>query len=367
MALQEEIDKARAEIRTDGYSMSIGELISLYQSDEIDIHPEFQRYFRWSPFQKSRLIESILLGIPIPQVFVAQRQDGLWDVVDGLQRLSTIYQFVGILKDEKGEQIPPLVLEKTKYLPSLAGKKWDDKYRPDESFTTAQRLIIKRSKIDVSIILSESGESSKYELFQRLNTGGAPLSDQEVRNSILIMMNPDMYRWMRNLSRSEDFQECIALTDRAISEQYDMDLLLRFIILRTLPDGQLKEIGDMGEFLTERMINIAERKELNFEEEEQAFNTTFSLLREQLDSQSFHKYDANKGKFLGGFLVSAYETVALGIGYNYKHVSGVKQHISDIIKNLWQNEEFISNSGSGVRASSRVPHIIPLGRRVFHP
>jgi hypothetical protein len=91
--LQEEIDKSRAIIRTDGYSMSIGEWISLYERSEIDIHPEFQRFFRWSPKQKSRLIESILLGIPIPQIFVAQREDGVWDVVDGLQRLSTIYQF----------------------------------------------------------------------------------------------------------------------------------------------------------------------------------------------------------------------------------------------------------------------------------
>ena len=129
MALQDEIDKARGEIRTDGYSMSIGEWISLYQSNEIDIHPEFQRFFRWSSFQKSRLIESILLGIPIPQVFVAQRQeDGVWEVIDGLHRLSTIYEFVGILKNEKGEPISTLTLEKTKYLPSLAGKKFEDKH-----------------------------------------------------------------------------------------------------------------------------------------------------------------------------------------------------------------------------------------------
>ncbi|HEV3200590.1 MAG TPA: DUF262 domain-containing protein, partial [Bryobacteraceae bacterium] len=111
MGLQEEIDKTRAEIRTDGYSVSIGEWISIYEKAELDIHPEFQRFFRWSTRQKSRLIESILLGIPVPQIFVAQRPDGVWDVVDGLQRLSTIYQFVGILKDEDGKVQDPLTLE----------------------------------------------------------------------------------------------------------------------------------------------------------------------------------------------------------------------------------------------------------------
>ena len=69
MALQDEIDKARNDIRTDSYSVSIGEWISIYEKEELDIHPEFQRFFRWTPTQKSRLIESILLGIPIPQIF----------------------------------------------------------------------------------------------------------------------------------------------------------------------------------------------------------------------------------------------------------------------------------------------------------
>ena len=59
--------------------MSIGEIISLYKENEMDIHPEFQRFFRWTIEQKSRLIESILLGIPIPSVFVAQREDGISD------------------------------------------------------------------------------------------------------------------------------------------------------------------------------------------------------------------------------------------------------------------------------------------------
>src|SRR5215472_7086781 len=110
MGLQEEIDKTRAEIRSDGYGVSIGEWISIYEKGELDIHPEFQRFFRWSLRQKSRLIESLLLGIPVPQIFVAQRADGIWDVVDGLQRLSTIFELAGILKDEKDTRIPALTL-----------------------------------------------------------------------------------------------------------------------------------------------------------------------------------------------------------------------------------------------------------------
>ena len=179
MSLQEEIDKTRQEIHTDSYSMSIGEWISVYQNNEIDIHPNFQRFFRWSDHQKSTFIESILVGIPIPPIFVSQRNDGVWDVVDGLQRLSTIYQFVGILKTEEQEQDKsPFALQKTTYLPSLEGKKWDDPNDPDNSLSQTQRLLIKRAKIAVNIIEKESDEMVKYELFQRLNTGGSIATPQ---------------------------------------------------------------------------------------------------------------------------------------------------------------------------------------------
>ena len=153
MSLFDEVNEKRKEIRTDGYAMSISEWASIYESKEIDIHPEFQRFYRWGDIQKTNLIESILLGIPIPPVFVSQRKDGIWDVVDGLQRLSTIYQFMGVLKDENQNNIDPLVLTGTKYLPSLEGKKWDNPEDEDNSFSQELRLIIKRSKINVSIIL----------------------------------------------------------------------------------------------------------------------------------------------------------------------------------------------------------------------
>src|SRR3972149_5896196 len=106
MGLDEEILKERAYIRSDGYPMSIGELINLYRDGELDIHPDFQRFYRWEKEQRSRLIESILLGIPIPSIFVSQRADGVWYVVDGLQRLATIFELVGALKDEQGRPQP---------------------------------------------------------------------------------------------------------------------------------------------------------------------------------------------------------------------------------------------------------------------
>jgi len=365
LALQQEIDKTRSEIRTDGYPVSVGEWMSIYEKGELDIHPEFQRFFRWSLKQKSRLIESLLLGIPIPQIFVAQRPDGVWDVVDGLQRLSTIFEFTGILRNEEGKEVDPLTLEATTYLSGLRGRRWDDEAHPDQSLTVTQRLLIKRAKIGVSIILKESDELAKYELFQRLNTGGSMLSDQEVRNSILVMMNRGFYQWLRSLSKDPNFTACVALSDRAIEEQYDMELVLRFTIFRTAGISSMTNLGDLGEFLTEQVKLRAQDRAFDYKSEEAAFRETFALLAETLGDDAFRKYDAEKRRFMGGFSVSAYEAVAIGIGWKPTKARARQSQLVDRVKDMWSDSEFVSNSGSGIRASSRVPKIIPYGRSAF--
>ena len=370
MPLQEEIDKTRQEIRTDGYLMSIGEWISLYEDNEIDIHPDFQRFFRWSDHQKSTFIESILLGIPIPPIFVSQRNDGVWDVVDGVQRLSTIYEFLGLLKTgDQEEDEYPVALQKTTYLPSLEGKKWDDPNDKENSLTQTQRLLIKRAKIAVNIVEKESDEMVKYELFQRLNTGGAIATPQEVRNCILLMLDKDLYELMRSLANHESFRSCIALSDRLYEEQYDMELVLRFILLFdkefNKEEKESKQLGgDVSVFLTEGMREMAKKKELNYSHIKEVFIKTFDVLDEALGDNSFKRYKPEQNRFLGGFLLSAYEVIALGVGSNYTNLPQTDK-IPELIKSIWSNETYKKWSGAGVNAARRLPYLIPLGREVF--
>jgi Protein of unknown function DUF262 len=366
--LQVEIDKKRQEIRQDNYSMSIGEWMSLYQQGEVEIHPEFQRFFRWNDYQKTRLIESIVLGFPIPPIFVSQQEDGIWDIVDGLQRLSTIYQFVGLLKDEDGKAVDRLILKATKYLPSLEGKMWEDPEHPEGShigLTPAQRLLIKRTKIDVNILQKESDPSAKYELFQRLNTGGSIANAQEIRSCILVSLNPNLYRWMKELSTNEDFQACIALNESALEEQYDIEILSRFLVLRTIDPANLKKLGDVDNFFTDKMTDIAKDADYDLQEESRAFTKTFELLNKCTSGESFRKYDLNKKKFSGGFLLAPFEAIALGIGYNYESSAGDPTDLRNKIISLWSNTEYTSAFGRGKDASSRLPKLIPLGREFF--
>jgi uncharacterized protein with ParB-like and HNH nuclease domain len=372
MALQDEINEKKKEISTDGYPMSIGELISLYKEGELDIHPEFQRFFRWKEQQKSKLIESILLGIPIPSIFVSQRPDGVWDVVDGLQRLSTIFEFVGILKDEENNLIPPSRLVKTAYLPSLEGKYWENADTVN-SLDTSQRLVFKREKIDVKIVKKESDDTIKYELFQRLNTLGSKLSDQEVRNCLLVMLNKDFYLWLKSLSEDEHFLNTVSLAERLIDEKYNMELALRFLILSQLDPNEVKGLQDFGEFVTEKMVEIAKNQDYDRVRNENIFRNTFKLLDDTLGEMSFKKFAIDKDRFEGKFLIASFESVAIGLGKNIDawnaipFSAAVQANLIDKIKSIWANPLFQAKYGSGVNVTSRVPSIVPLGTQTLVP
>ncbi|MFA7248779.1 MAG: DUF262 domain-containing protein [Dehalococcoidia bacterium] len=366
MTLDDEITASRSTIHSDGYQMSIGELLNVYRDRELDIHPEFQRFFRWTQTQKSRLIESVLLGIPLPSIFVSQRADGVWDVIDGVQRLSTLFQFAGVLRDENEQLLPPLTLSATRYLPSLESTVWDEEAA--NSIGPTNQLLIKRGKIDVKIILKESDEQSKYELFQRLNTGGSPLTDQELRNCLVITVSPDFYHWIDDLADYAPFQRTISLSERLSEEQYDMELAVRFLVFRNLPEEDLQRVGDIGEFLTEKIVELATSDSFDRQREEEAFKRTFDYLDTAIGSDAFRRFAPARDRFLGSFLLSAFEFVALGIGHNsdsYSATTNPERVVAEA-QRAWQDEAFLSHVGSGVRASSRIPVIIPLGRARFH-
>lgn len=366
MALIDEIDQKRREIRTDGYAMSIGEWISLYEKGELDIHPEFQRFYRWKDAQKTNLIESIILGIPIPPIFVSQRSNGVWDVVDGMQRLSTIFQLLGILKDEKNKLVEPLTLHATEYLPSLEGLRWNDPKNPKKTLPAEVQLSLKRSKIAVSIILKESDENAKYDLFQRLNTGGSQLSPQEVRNCLLVMLNKKMYEWLRELSLHKSFKEVTALSDGPIEEAYNIEVVLRFMVLHNLSEKELQSIGDVGIFITKKMTKLAGDKNFPYKLNERVFKETFDILAASVGENAFKRYNTKKKRHEGGFLLSQFEIVGLGVAYNVRNGTLINHaQIPRRVQSIWSNSDYTDWAGSGITASRRLPRLAPLGRNLF--
>ena len=146
------------------------------------------------------------------------------------------------MQGENGTQSPSLKLKKAKYLPSLEGKEWENSKDQDspDALAPQQRIDIKRSKIDVNIILRESDTDAKYDLFERLNTGGNQLSEQEVRNCLLLMSNKDFFNWIDELAAHPTFVSSTALSEKAQEERYDMELVVRFVTLRTIDPPKLR-------------------------------------------------------------------------------------------------------------------------------
>lgn len=355
-ALESELKLARRTISTDSYPVSIGELTNMYRDGELIIRPAFQRLFRWDMTQKSRLIESILLGIPVPSIFVAQDDAGRWELVDGLQRVSTLLQMQGLL-DHEG--YPPLELTSTKYLPSMEGKTWKD--GKGNSLTDAQRLDIKRSKLDVKIIRRESSISTKFDLFQRLNSFGSPLSAQEIRNATLVGVNPDFVEWLQVLASQESFVASTRLADRDIESKYDEELVLRFLWLHQLETPSRKVLTNFQDGLETASLDMAENHSADAARLEATFNTTFDLLA-AADENVFRKWVAAKGRFQGGFLNTAYEVLGIGLGYLVSEGLPYRSDLSVAAKELWGQADMQSNFATGKSTEDRLVIMLPKGR-----
>jgi hypothetical protein len=115
------------------------------------------------------------------------------------------------------------------------------------------------------------------------------------------------------------------------------------------------------------MIGIAEDDDYNREEHAEDFRNTFELINDQMQSDAFRRYEGETDRFLGGFSVSAFETVAMGIGHNINQIRGHQFNLRDRVVHVWENTEFTDRSGSGIRASTRIPYTIPIGREAFRP
>lgn len=366
MSLEKEIQKAAKEIVKDGYEMSIGELMNMYKDDDLIINPDFQRYFRWEISQKTRFFESILLGIPIPPIFVYQNEDGKWELVDGLQRLSTIFEFTGLLKKPDGDKYTPSILKGTKLLPSLNDKHWKQKGDKDKNaFSPTIQRDVKRARIRVEILKKESDAYAKYELFQRLNTGGSKLSEQEVRTCTMIMINKPFAEAIKALSRIKDYTGTLDITSAKKTKQTDVELVLRLLVYRNFP---YQKGLDVHEYLDDGTIFIAKKDDFDLEEEKKCFKETFKLINESLGKNAFKKYDGRR--FLGQFLVSAYDAIAYGISQNIKTIKAredSKEFILEKVKALWQDQYFTEYSAAGTRGTTRIEKLIPYGKKFFKP
>lgn len=371
--LQEQIDTMSKSIKTDSYPMSIGELAALYKEGDLNISPVYQRMFRWDIEQQSALIESIILQIPIPPIYVFQSEDGKWNLIDGQQRLSTIFKFMGILKRdmqdiEGGETNKNLYerepLTRTKFLPALEGKYWEDD-DPEKSLTDAQRRYIKRSKILIIIIDKSSDNFAQYEMFQRLNTGGSHLSPQEIRNCLLVVKNEDVYKWFKMLSENEDFRNAVPISEKDADEQGYIELVVKYFVLR-YSEFEVRDSENYNNFITDEILSLIDDEKIEREKDEDIFKRTFKLIFNIMGENAFKRYNPEKDTHYGPVLVGAYEAIVPGVSENIEYYEKNHEMLKKGIDGIYTSQEYNDATKRGVRPVARIKKLAIASRNLLN-
>lgn len=261
-------------IRVSTKQFSLRNILDLIDEQALELAPDFQRHQVWKARQKSRLIESILLQIPLPAFYFAEDSNGMMRVVDGLQRLSTILSYV---RGGPGS----FALSDLEYL--------DERKRFDELPPALQRRI-NNAQIVVHVIDPTTPAGVKYDIFKRINTGGTPLNAQEIRHCMSRNRSRD---FLKRCTHTQEFDRATGGRFRDHIRMDDREVVLRFCAfwLRGV-EGYVKE-GSMDPFLetTTTMLDDPEQvSDQRLEELHAAFRRAMTNAYMVFGDHAFRKW-----------------------------------------------------------------------------
>ncbi|KAF0809232.1 hypothetical protein A167_01993 [Alcanivorax sp. S71-1-4] len=364
--LREELEQAKRSVTTDNIQISIGEIASMYSQGELDIIPDFQRLFRWGIEKKTAFIESILIGIPVPPAFAFENSDGTWELIDGLQRISTILEFMGILRDpdDRTKIVPSSILYSATYLKSLKGISWSGK-DANSALDKSLQLFFRRSRLDFQILKHPSDPKTKFDLFQRLNRGGEYANEQEVRTCSMVLGNPDATRRIKEIADSERFIRVLNVTEEQRYKQKNVEYLVRAIV-HTAEDysGEL----DVQDFLDRSILKVIVDGDPEPEIDKVAW--ALNMLDDLYQGNALIPHDEAHSGIAKRFSLRGLESILVGIARNKESISSMgnpREFIGSRIDDFWRQKEVADLSASGLRGTTRLQRTIPFGEAWFNP
>jgi len=361
--LLKELDERSSQIRFEAIDFSAGELLRLHEDKEIEIQPAFQRMFRWTQAQQSRLIESMLLGLPVPQIVLFQRDDGVLELIDGLQRVSSIIRFITdrTPQEAKDDQEQATNLTGCDILPSLNGKVFKD-------LESVLQLELKRKTLRAIVIRRTNDPNLRYEMFKRLNAGGSPAEAHEVRNASLRIVGPTGERFLEFLDTCSKRPSFVELTD-TLSEQGKnrlgrQELVLRFLALKNARDrykGSISDwLDDYGEAVAKGVSKFV------YADEARVFARASDLIAEKFGEEAFVKHKNKRA--LGGLAPAYFDAVTMGLLPLLPRLEAdTPEHAKKILNEAvgHENENFRENVGPGANAVPRLHARIAEVQRIF--
>lgn len=331
------IDEKVGEVRTESIDISTNEIMSLIEAKEMIIQPDYQRLFRWDLEQRSKLIESIILELPIPEIYVIENASGVFELIDGLQRVSSITQFVNpvILGLER------LKLEGCDIITELNSNIYED-------LPLRLKLRLKRAVLRTVIIKRQSKQHLRYQMFKRLNTGGSNLSEQEIRNVTARMIGDSgakFYEFIRECANDTNYKACTeTLAEGDIAKRADEEFVLRFF-------AGINSIETYRNNLTEWLNAYMESILLgnivfDFDIQRDIFKRTFKNLGDSLGPSSFVRF--KNGKPVGALAPAYFEAVSISLARRLRE--GAEFPIEKLVRTIpeiLQREDFKKFTGPG--------------------
>jgi hypothetical protein len=357
-------------IRITTKSFSLREAATQIQDNELDLAPDFQRAFVWKERQRTRLVESILLGIPLPAFYFNQDKDGAFQVVDGVQRLSTVKYFIA--------NEHTLLAGDLEYLKDLEGATYS-------KLDAGLRRRFANTMIIAHIIEPQTPDEVKYDIFSRVNTGGSPLTAQELRHCMSRTKSRDFLRRLVELGSFERATEG-RFWVRDASNQWvrdnrrmaDRELALRFCAFRSMSsiDEDYQPFESLDAFLldfTRRIDGRTSRGAVlsdgDLERIEQDFDRAMTNCHAALGKVAFRRWPAGVAR-RGPINRAVFEAHALAMAdLPVDVVSAHREAIQKVLRGAFSDPDYLTavtvSTGDRKRVEYRLRRTHELVRSVL--
>lgn len=366
MGLIEDVESQRHHVVVEVFSPTWNELLNQYTVDDIEIAPIYQRAFRWNNYQQTQFIESLLLNIPTPPIFLAEKKDGKFEVIDGLQRFSTMVKFFAeeVFEAEKVMPSETPDSENNIYVPTILAEAPILNGLSTLSRQTMPETLVRTlrySRAQVILLKKESSAVAKYNVFTRLNKSGAQLTDQEIRNCSARLLNPEFADALLDLGGKTSVKKAMTLSaaERASMKAEENILRLLAFSYASLSTKSINDFLDvfMYEASSGEFVFDAKRKrniELTFD--------TIAKIYPKGEAFKFYK----NGAFSGGFSTNLFDIVGCGIYKNISKISGWDvQKLKRKIVDLHSQPEAIALTGAGSNTRKKMVGRVRFGHKWF--
>ena len=279
-------DDSLFNITSFGNDIMLSQLVSMYDEGDIE-KPELQRKYVWTKLEASRFIDSILLGLPVPSIFLAKTENSKFLIVDGYQRIMTIHDYLRGMPFSDETNVFKLSDNNVIY-PQWRGKSYNE-------LSDSQKRSIRTYTIHAIVFEQKypRNDTGMYQIFERINTGGRTLKPQEIRNCIYHGSFNDL---LMNLNKEEKWRQIVGIKED--SRMSDVELILRFFAFNDLSNrqeysqGQINLVKYLNDYMSD-CSNIASDELLN---KRKQFVDVINYLQHSIGPEVFHNITQKKGE-----------------------------------------------------------------------